>query len=113
MFEQYKVKQLKSLISSFNGEHKIKNYSRMKKQELVDYLNNKYTIIDGKLQVKPIEKPKLIKNNKIKETFISTAPMAPPAFEGHKYLEKATRDIERKANIGKEKLFASRIRGNL
>ena len=85
----------------------------MKKQELVEHLNNKFKIIDGKLQVKILEKPKLIKNNKIKETFISTTPQTPPTFQGHKYLEKATRDIERKANIAKEKSFASRIRGNL
>jgi hypothetical protein len=52
MFNKLTVKQLKALIKHFKEHHTIKNYSRMKKQQLIIELENRFVIINGVLYLK-------------------------------------------------------------
>jgi hypothetical protein len=52
MFSNFTVKQSKKMISDFKKSHTIKNYSKMRKQQLVAVLGNRFGIRDGQLFLK-------------------------------------------------------------
>jgi hypothetical protein len=61
-FNKLTVKQLKALIKHFKDHHTIKNYSKMKKQQLITELENRFVITNGVLYLKD-EMP-VVPNNK-------------------------------------------------
>ena len=52
MFEDMKVKELRTLLSKYRQYHTITGYSRMRKAELLDGLNRRFSIQDGQLIMK-------------------------------------------------------------
>ena len=57
MFETFKVKDLKTLISTYRKYHNIKGYSKMKKGQLIVELEKRFIIHEGKLVMKGPEQP--------------------------------------------------------
>ena len=55
MFSTLKVKDLKKLFSAYRQHHNIKNYSKMKKIELVNELEKRFIIKNNQLFLKPAE----------------------------------------------------------
>ena len=55
MFSTLKVKDLKKLVSAYRQHHNIKNYSKMKKIELVNELEKRFIIKNNQLYLKPAE----------------------------------------------------------
>lgn len=59
-FDSLKVHQLKAIIKKFKDYHTIKNYSKMKKTELIKELNKYFNVVNGIIYQK---KEKEIMNN--------------------------------------------------
>jgi hypothetical protein len=127
MFNKLTVKQLKALIKHFKDHHTIKNYSRMKKQQLITELENRFEINNGVLYLKneipdvPVTKtatkkttqPTIVPNN-IAGTIVQ--PNDEGLTAGQKTYKNTINAIESKA-LNKEKYqkdsaFAKRLRGN-
>ena len=63
-FEKMKVKELKAIIAKYKKEHVLSNYSKLKKKQLVEILNSKFDLKDGKIYLKSVvcrHPPKKIK----------------------------------------------------
>ena len=53
-FEKMKVKELKAIIAKYKKEHVLSNYSKLKKKQLVEILNSKFDLKDGKIYLKSV-----------------------------------------------------------
>jgi hypothetical protein len=121
MFGNFTVKQLKKLISDFKKYHTIKNYSKMRKQQLVAELDNRFVINHGQLFLKdaPAVEPKAKKAKKtVAPTIVpQDAPQQHDALTaGQKTYKNTINAIESKAlnkeNYQKDSAFAKRLRGH-
>ena len=108
-FEKMKVKELKAIIAKYKKEHVLSNYSKLKKKQLVEILNSKFDLKDGKIYLK----------NKSVAIIDSASTGQLPTMQDNSGLtkgqitfNKSISAIERKANLGKQRGFAKRIRGN-
>jgi hypothetical protein len=119
-FNKFTVKQLKALIKHFKEHHTIKNYSRMKKQQLITELENRFAINNGVLYLKnevpdapakktATKKPVQPTNN------IANAPNDDGLTAGQKTYKNTINAIEsnalNKENYQKDSAFAKRLRG--
>ena len=52
MFNHLSVKQLKALIAEYKAFHDIKNYHKMNKSQLVNALDQRFVVKEGKLHMK-------------------------------------------------------------
>lgn len=95
MFNNYTVKQLRQLISNYKKVHNIKNYSKLKKNELVNLLTARFTI----------------KNNELYERGTSIINNPSSKSAGQQRYESAINKIASKANYYKDSTFAKRLRG--
>jgi hypothetical protein len=126
MFSTFTVKQLKALIKQFKDHHKIKNYSKLKKAQLVEQLESRFEIKDNQLYLKnaPTVEPKAKRTKRaVQPAVVPQAPQAPQAAQkqdgltaGQRTLQNKINAIEQKAkaseNYKKDSNFANRLRGN-
>ena len=63
MFNTLTLKELKLLLKELREYHSIKNYSKMKKPELVEALSARFNMVSGNLylreDVRPAKQPKI------------------------------------------------------
>jgi hypothetical protein len=122
MFSTFTVKQLKKLISDFKKHHTIKNYSRMRKQQLIAELETRFEIRDNQLYLKnaPTVEPKVKRVKKTKTvaqpTVVPDAPQRQDGLtDGQRTFKNKINAIEQKAinfeNYAKDSAFAKRLRG--
>jgi hypothetical protein len=108
MFATLKVKQLRSLIRDFKRHHDIRNSSKMKKAQLVEELEKRFQVIDGKLFLKselPQPKAKKVTNNNNDNNMTA----------GQQRYKNTVNAIENKAlaleNYKKDSTMAKRLKG--
>jgi hypothetical protein len=102
-FNEYTIKGLKKMISTFRSHNiVIKNYSKLKKPELIALLNQHFSLKDGQIFKKILEPAPVKIKKRIAPVLISQAKPEPikepvPAMtQGQKrYMEKI-KMIERK-----------------
>jgi chaperonin cofactor prefoldin len=120
MFGTFTVKQLKKLISDFKKYHTIKNYSKMRKQQLVAELDNRFEIRNAQLFLKnaPAVEPKAKKTKTVAPAIVpQDAPQRQDGLtDGQRTLKNKINAIEQQAiareNYVKDSAFAKRLRGN-
>jgi hypothetical protein len=125
MFSTFTVKQLKALIKHFKDHHTIKNYSKLKKAQLIEQLDSRFEIKDNQLYLKnaPAVEPKAKRTKKaVQPTVVPEAPVAPQAAQkqdgltaGQRIYRNAVSSVEKKAiareNYSADSTMAKRIRG--
>ena len=52
MFDQMKLRDLRTLVSKYRQYHTIKGYSKMRKAKLVAELSRRFIVLDGQLFMK-------------------------------------------------------------
>ena len=120
-FSKMKVKDLKQIIKVYKNEHFLNNYSKLKKNELVELLSSKFELKENKLYLKSVvteseSKPK--QKKRITPILVSQPinvqplPINSGLTQGQKTFSKAISKIERKGNLVNHREFAKRIRGN-
>jgi hypothetical protein len=111
MFDHLKVKELKALIKQCRSHAMIKKYSHMKKDQLIELLESKFTLKDGNLYLKP----------KLVQAEPTNAEPMQSALEINNQLKRLIEDTDRierdiiteqlRPKMSKDKKFARRIRG--
>jgi hypothetical protein len=96
MFNNYTITQLKSIIRTYKEHHTIKNYSKLKKLQLVETLNNFFYIENNLLykkvntpqQMPEVKKP-AVKKPAVKKPAVKKPAVKKPAVKSNlKKLEK-------------------------
>jgi hypothetical protein len=122
MFASCTVKQLKALIKHFKDHHTIKNYSKLKKAQLVEQLQSRFEIKDNQLFLKnaPTVELKAKRTKKtVQQTVVPEAPQATQKQDGltvgQRRYRNAVSSVEKKAiareNYAADSAMAKRIRG--
>lgn len=101
MFNNYTVKQLHKLIVSYKKNHNIKNYTKMKKSELVSILSARFVVKNNALSER---------GNQISTPQINTT--STNISKGLQRYENAVNKIANKSNYQRDSAFGRRIRGN-
>jgi hypothetical protein len=123
MFASCTVKQLKALIKHFKEHHAIKNYSKLKKAQLIEQLQSRFEIKNNQLFLKNAQavEPKAKRTKKtVQPTVVPEAPQAAQKQDGltvgQRTLQNKINAIEQKAkasqNYKKDSNFAKRLTGN-
>jgi hypothetical protein len=121
MFRKFTVNQLKALIKQFKEHHTIRNYSKLRKAQLVAQLESRFEIRDNQLYLKnaPATEPKAIRVKKtIVPTVVSDAPQRQDGLTaGQQRYKNAVSSVEKKAvareNYKIDSSFAKRLRGKM
>ncbi len=56
-FTKLSVRNLKHIIATYKKEHCLSNYSKLRKAQLIELLEQKFTIKDNRLTLKPVQQP--------------------------------------------------------
>jgi hypothetical protein len=120
MFSKFTVKQLKALIKHFKDHHTIKNYSKLKKAQLIEQLDSRFEIKDNQLYLKdgPTIEPK-VKKVKKTPTKVAQPPVQQDAparqdslTDGQRRYNDSVFAVAAKANYARDSNMAKRLRGN-
>jgi hypothetical protein len=97
MFDQMKVRELRTLISNYRQYHTIKGYSKMKKAELVAELSRRFTVHNGQLFMKQSTASSAAKK-RINPAFVGQLPTHSTQAFGSTAHSKATQRALEKAD---------------
>ena len=64
-FTKLSVRNLKHIIATYKKEHCLSNYSKLRKAQLIELLEQKFTIKDNRLILKPVQQPISIQRKRI------------------------------------------------
>ncbi len=118
-FTNLSVRNLKHIIATYKKEHCLSNYSKLRKAQLIELLEQKFIIKDGRLILKPTTQPVTKQKKRITPQLISVTPepttiQQPGLTRGQQTymntIDTITNKAKAKQNHLKDKKFADRIR---
>ena len=98
MFDNLKVHALRKLISQYKAHHNIKGYSKMKKPQLVNALNQRFILHDNQLYFKPsVEIVSASTKKRIQPIYVQN-PIYNPSYYNPVAPKAKTKGLERVQN---------------